>query len=55
MSDPLERCPGCGCFELIDEGGLCRDCRRDDIRVQARLDEPKSWSQLLANAENPEL
>ncbi len=51
----LERCPGCGCNEVIDEGGLCRDCRKEDMRMQARLDAPKSWRQQLANAENPEL
>lgn len=50
-----QRCPGCSCLELLDDGGLCRDCRRDHNRACARLDEPKSWRQLLANAESPEL
>jgi len=55
MSTEKERCPGCGCQEIIDEGGLCKDCRREHLRHCASLDEPKSWQQQLANMENPAL
>jgi hypothetical protein len=53
--EPRAHCVGCGCSELLDDGGLCVDCRRVHMAHLARMDEPRPWQDQLANMENPPL